>query len=114
MNATQLYEARFAAAAGGGPSGRDEVAKALLAAATRLQAQASSLLSLGFEGALDAVVSVNATGKVPFRNGYAKLPPCCALQVVPEAEARRGCPYSCAPGGEATLPADYKYPAALL
>jgi hypothetical protein len=31
------------------------------------------------------------------------------MQAVPEKEQQRGKPYVCAPGGEAQLPADYKY-----
>ena len=108
MSADGLYDARFAA----GDSGRGDVSAELRRAAERLRAQAVALLQLGFEGALDAITVANATGTVPFRTGFPKPPPCCALEAVPDdhAEARRGRPFRCAPGGDATLPADYKYP----
>jgi hypothetical protein len=109
MSAAELYETRFAAAAGGG--GKNDVEVALRLAAERLQTQAAALVTLGFEGALEAVNAVNTTGQVPLRNGFPKPPPCCAMEAVPpEEQAQRGRPYRCAPGGDATLPADYKYP----
>ena len=107
MSAAELYEARFAEAAAGRDAG--ELQPLLRKAAAQLHAQATAMVTLGFEGALDNVTVANSTRHVPFRNGFPKLPPCCALQAVPEKQQQRGRPYVCAPGGEATLPADYKY-----
>ena len=106
MSADALYEARFAAAA----ERNDGVAHDLRIAAQRLQAQAAALQAIGFEGALEATISVNSSRMVPLRSGFPKPPLCCALEAVPEKEAQRGRPYRCAPGGDTPLPADYKYP----
>ena len=105
-SADQLYESRFAAAA----TGRDafDMESVLRKAAARLHAQATAMLNLGFEGALEAVVVTNVTRQVPFKNGFPKLKPCCALEVAPDDEHRKGGPFRCAPGGDAVLPADYK------
>ena len=107
MSPAELYEARFAEAASGRDAG--ELQPMLRKAAARLHAQATALVRLGFEAALDGVTVANNTRQVPFRNGFPKLPPCCVMQAVPEKEQQRGKPYVCAPGGEAQLPADYKY-----
>lgn len=112
MSAAELYETRFAAAAGGGAGNKTRGVEAeLRLAAERLQTQAAALAALGFEGALEAVTAANTTGTVPLRNGFPKPPPCCAMEAVPpDEQAQRGRPYRCAPGGDALLPADYKYP----
>ena len=107
MSADELYDARFAEAATGRDAG--ELQPMLRKAAARLHAQATALAKQGFEGALDGVTVANNTRQVPFRNGFPKLKPCCAMLAVPDKEQQRGKPYICAPGGEALLPADYKY-----
>ena len=107
MSVAELYDAHFAEAAAGRDAG--ELQPLLRKAAAWLHLQATALATLGFENALDNVTVANSTRQVPLRNGFPKLPPCCALRVVPEKDKQHSRPYECAPGGEATLPADYKY-----
>ena len=103
MSAGELYEARFAQAAAG--RDKSELQPLMRQAAARLHAQATAMVTLGFEGALHAVTVANSTRRVPFRSGFPKQPPCCALQAVPEREQLPGKPFICAPGGGAvTVP----------